>query len=1274
MAEATRAEGLVERWDRVLLAGPRDRLTLTVSALQAFQRAGAGRNPDPALTAVLGRVEATWASHIRRLTLRGPHDEGSAPGLGGFSACRHLRLRRVPLDLEVESLSRQLESCLIEACRPPRPSWDVWLSHQPWPALTTLALTRCDLTRLDAPLFRLCPRLVRLDLSFNRLTSWDQPLIWGTLETLCLNFNRLSVVPDLARVPVLKSLGLAYNRLEHLDGLADAGQLRILDVSWNLLLHPDVLAPISRLPWLRDLGVAGNPFAPSARTQILAWIHPNVDAEAFWLDAQPLRPSERSLLGLARALDLDPLAVVDGPGYDRTNTGYAPGLVPNRSRPLRPRVLREVVIAEPSADDEHPVPTPETAEEPSYLQTKRRIDSLRATHGQAGWLHAVGGQELHSILGLTRPTPPSLTAIGEPEARVAKLQDIENFIAQAAQQLQKSHPHSAMSSLDGECQLSQADLDPPERMPVVLSTHEPRHEPRHEPENGEDSQGDDPLDELQMNFYSQFRSEDDADDSRPEHFLSIAVRNCAESDEVSSSLTLKLTNDAVLEVSQTGVILTQWPIYALHHVEMTQTMPPTLEFAFKNTNGHEVREYEMSELDLAKVLDWVKPILSGQQTSPKNLAMQCMKCQRRFQLNGQQATGKVELQLGNRSNPLNRLHLKFLPACPHCQSGLVVQDPGSGLDEDAHSPAVSVGIPVCEDLAFATPSTSPTTSIEHPQSSTPKRRQTFSPAQPVASIEKLLESSSLSSSSDISVLSNPSLNSIQILTKGNSSDVSKITREPSEISLVEDELVMESKPMRPSQLLTSRALGNRDEVEEASSFTSAAYYTCTSDMSLNSANPSRGEPLRSSSACTSPRIRKISPMKKVASESQICNDIIMNTASPDVYGTSDKDRSKALNTNQLSGDQLKRIAQEIYPNVISWNYNDFTFVDHRVKLHCELNLCQEREECILLVAKGLVKLPDRGRLFSGVLVFSNRSVFTLKIRGCESENVEEWMKLEDTRPVHQLKRTLLLARGQGLGLEFQTANSTAYIIFGDSIRTHRFKDQLDECLLNFVRSTPLGHRDISSVEEGVILDQLAKHEPVQDHRDLIQFVNMQYGQIREGGKCIPRHSSLLLTRNEFVVFDNFFQWIFEDSRRTLRSLYQSRPEVMTILFRDVEPIHIFLASEGAILQVLKSVQELWEVESSQCFEQPIPDVRGSCWKLKSKQIVLRDLTGLEEISFVDSIGLKEIGLPHWSGGLGPRLMVIVDLDWYAIAQGEEIEVGPPSSRVQLFVDQTRLLA
>lgn len=71
---------------------------------------------------------------------------------------------------------------------------------------------------------------------------------------------------------------------------------------------------------------------------------------------------------------------------------------------------------------------------------------------------------------------------------------------------------------------------------------------------------------------------------------------------------------------------------------------------------------------------------------------------------------------------------------------------------------------------------------------------------------------------------------------------------------------------------------------------------------------------------------------------------------------------------------------------MEWNYDDFSQADHRVKLYCDLSLCQDSDETVLLMAKSSIVIPGPGRkrMFAGVFVVSNMKAYVLRMTRTET--------------------------------------------------------------------------------------------------------------------------------------------------------------------------------------------------------------------------------------------------------------------------------------------------
>ncbi len=87
------------------------------------------------------------------------------------------------------------------------------------------------------------------------------------------------------------------------------------------------------------------------------------------------------------------------------------------------------------------------------------------------------------------------------------------------------------------------------------------------------------------------------------------------------------------------------------------------------------------------------------------------------------------------------------------------------------------------------------------------------------------------------------------------------------------------------------------------------------------------------------------------------------------------------------GEKLPEDADDglaLEPSVMEWDFADFSNADHRLKLYCELSLCDEPDECVLLMAKGRVVVRSTGRGFLAVVVVSNKRLHLLRVTKAET--------------------------------------------------------------------------------------------------------------------------------------------------------------------------------------------------------------------------------------------------------------------------------------------------
>ncbi|CAM9540702.1 unnamed protein product [Lampetra fluviatilis] len=235
------------------------------------------------------------------------HKQGDAIQTGinifAFKLLKSLELKGVPVHcLEgLQGIHTQLESLTCWKCVD---TMEEVLSQCggdlatafPWPELHTLNFSHNFISCLDDSLNWL-PVLRCLDLSHNKLQDAGLYLKSLTeLESLNIGYNFLQSFPALS--PSCRSrltvLLLSNNELDSIDGVQMLETLQTLDVSYNLLMEHSQLSPLSQLPHLQKLYVQGNPlfFRKGHRVETVRHLSPKSATLPLILDGKPLTKSE----------------------------------------------------------------------------------------------------------------------------------------------------------------------------------------------------------------------------------------------------------------------------------------------------------------------------------------------------------------------------------------------------------------------------------------------------------------------------------------------------------------------------------------------------------------------------------------------------------------------------------------------------------------------------------------------------------------------------------------------------------------------------------------------------------------------------------------------------------------------------------------------------------------------------------------------------------------------------------------------------------------------
>ncbi len=169
---------------------------------------------------------------------------------------------------------------------------------------------------------------------------------------------------------------------------------------------------------------------------------------------------------------------------------------------------------------------------------------------------------------------------------------------------------------------------------------------------------------------------------------------------------------------------------------------------------------------------------------------------------------------------------------------------------------------------------------------------------------------------------------------------------------------------------------------------SASFRTCLSDLSLNLTAANSITRLNKDDESEEDGCVEGTPKaNKQMLHSPLASGGLRQVAGPlslySVFNSGNTNKSSSVIVGEkLPDDALESLA--IAPGLMSWDYSDFTSADHRVKLYCDLTLCEEGDESVLLLARSRIGIKVTGKVFIGVLIVTNKKIQVMRITRTET--------------------------------------------------------------------------------------------------------------------------------------------------------------------------------------------------------------------------------------------------------------------------------------------------
>jgi len=964
---------------------------------------------------------------------------------------------------------------------------------------------------------------------------------------------------------------------------------------------------------------------------------------------------------------------------------------------------------------------------------------LRDQYGE-DWLRSGAGDKLHTLLGIEEKEAENDTStiIQDMVAKDSELQ--RQVSVQRQDSLAESEPASETSK-SGSRRFSDEIPDAIDQADVVMRDEEKdittsldevakQRDARVSAVSNQsnDSQG----------FYSVYTDRETSPGAADKGAMVPVLRTIPgdDSGEV-EELVLLINSEFIREQDLKGMTRVKWFLHSIEQLDMVGRVNGGEVAKSQHVTGDKVkcallfntvrrdsreRMYTMPETGYSTLMALAGPVLESSASASASVpSLQCVKCQSVFS-----AGGAVKTKHGSR--------------CPNCGSSMVIEsqpDPDHVDDDEG----VSLGIPACEMLDLmaiaetanraSTPRTfsreastewvadsqpeksylgqdlniSPVKSVvtnlsvtadihnhvvnsldtnlpdllprpEPRRSSIPSDEESCRIGKEKSCSPGLLRSDS---SSDISVLSNPSECSIEVIYIRTEQELTQ-PETPNQV----DSVTPVQGELKMAESSSSGSMVNSVVAAETETDTQGSPNTPTKSTGVYVGSPSspskNNRSTTSSTSLYSPTKKRLDALDTVSidEDSSVfhsCQEDTDTSLVEDTEQTSVStihDLSNTLSVGgSLAASPMTIKSHTITPQTaspltlvpqppaspepaepispISWNFSDYSKADHRVQLYCELSLFREEED-LLLLAKGFLHLRSAPTsVWPGVLVVTNKRIYTLKITGKENEEPSDWLELRSSANVQKLSRLVGLVGGQGVGLELQTSTKPVqpsfyrlpvvtgysgegtdcyYLVMGDSGRVDKMMDQLVERLQEAVRSTPIPVTRLTQDEEAVISAQVARVCPEAETRvELFQMCRM----VEDGADDWER-VSIILTPSHIVVAQDFFQWLFTSKEKELQikcvekiemleslAIYQTWPENTRLELAGDLNLRLKYETEAGVQEMVGCIREAWEM------------ARG----VKLEEVTSFHLSGSKEVVVMQtllmdqSVTLESFDLTQW---------------------------------------------
>merc|ERR1712130_725463 len=272
------------------------------------------------------------------------------------------------------------------------------------------------------------------------------------------------------------------------------------------------------------------------------------------------------------------------------------------------------------------------------------------------------------------------------------------------------------------------------------------------------------------------------------------------------------------------------------------------------------------------------------------------------------------------------------------------------------------------------------------------------------------------SSSDISVLSNPSESSIEVLEPSSERQPPNVVYQENLSSRLQESLNSSKLTSSEDSQTTGCSENTTVFSEGSSSMVQSDGAGIYSEGTLDSESTMvqqdwEGRATHKEDGLSTPRLgSKGEDVSSMEGEADNTFHSCRSDSEDDALGEITVGEESLLGDITLSEEKVEEEEEEEFDDereaesVMNWDFNDFAITDHRLQLYCDLSLFREGEAMLLVVRAEIRVLSSPSLFWPGLCVVTNKRIHLLRIISPETEEPSEWLEVRCSATVTRLER------------------------------------------------------------------------------------------------------------------------------------------------------------------------------------------------------------------------------------------------------------------------------